>query len=86
MRVNAVLFSFEGTSFVCFPTPRAFGSPARSFLKRPTDGSRKSEPPKCTTVREAASDDASRRGKFLENCIEKNFHVFRDTLKCCENT
>jgi hypothetical protein len=64
----------------------AFGSPASSFLKRPTDGSLRSEPPKRTTVLEAASDNASPRGKFLENCIEKNFHVFRDTLVCCENT
>ena len=85
---TTALFSFEGTNLALV---RRFGVrlPASSFSKghhpfvlvRRFQGNRhraqrpaRNERTKFTTVNESASDEVG-DGEFLENCIEKNFHV-----------
>jgi hypothetical protein len=89
--IGTALFSFEGTTLAPSSTPKR-STRRRSQVphKPPTfalawrfQGNRhraqrpaRREPPKRTTVREAASNEVG-GGEILENCIEKNFHVSR---------
>src|SRR5580658_354166 len=88
---TTALFSFEGTNLALV---RRFGVrlTASSFSKghyccslqsrqafsRKSPARSRSARPKCTTVHEATRDEEL-GGEFLENCIEKNFHVSQNT-------